>query len=104
MERLLLVKGQWEALAETAHYDANELARLCGISIRQLQRHFRAHFHGSPQSWLNERRLLAAQALLRSGELVKKSRSIRASKAQSVGTSSTVTIKQGSWGYYWQLD
>jgi AraC-like DNA-binding protein len=72
MERLLLVKGQWEALAETAHYDANKLARICGVSTRQLQRHFRRIFHCSPQNWLNDRRLLAAQALLVSGESVKK--------------------------------
>jgi hypothetical protein len=25
-------------------------------------------------------------------------------QAQSVGTSSTVTVKRGSWGYYWQLN
>jgi AraC family transcriptional regulator len=72
MDRLLLVKGRWEEFAETAHYDANKLARLCGISTRQLQRHFRRNLHCSPQSWLNERRLLAAQSLLLSGESVKK--------------------------------
>jgi AraC family transcriptional regulator len=72
MERLLFVTGKWEQLAETAHYDSNELARLCGISTRQLQRHFRRNFHCSPQNWLNERRLVAAQSLLLSGESVKK--------------------------------
>ena len=72
MGRLLLVFGKWEGLAETSHYDANQLARLCGISTRQLQRYFRRNFNCSPQSWLNERRLLAAKALLLSGESVKK--------------------------------
>jgi len=72
MVRLLLADGKWEELAEAARYDANELAGLCGISARQLQRHFRRNFHRSPQNWLNERRLLAAQDLLRSGESVKK--------------------------------
>lgn len=72
MERLLLVKGRWETLAETAHYDANQLARLCGISTRQLQRHFRHEFRCSPQKWLNERRLEVAEVLLLSGEPVKK--------------------------------
>jgi AraC family transcriptional regulator len=72
MGRLLLVEGRWEELAVAAHYDANELAKLCGVSARQLQRHFRYSFHRSPQSWLNERRLLAAQDLLLSGESVKK--------------------------------
>jgi AraC-like DNA-binding protein len=72
MERVRWVKGRWEIMAETAHYDANELAKICGISTRQLQRHFRRCFHCSPQNWLNERRLLLAKALLLSGESVKK--------------------------------
>ena len=72
MARLRLLKGQWEELAKQARYDANELARLSGVSIRQLQRHFNRHFHCSPQSWLNERRLLVARALLLRGEQVKK--------------------------------
>jgi AraC-like DNA-binding protein len=72
MERLLLVNGRWEELAGTAHYDANELAKLCGISTRQLQRHFRQNFHRSPQDWLNERRLIIARELLLTGESVKK--------------------------------
>ena len=72
MARLILIKEQWEALAQKAHYNANELAKLCGVSPRQLQRHFRRTFRCSPQSWLNERRLGVAQDLLLSGEPVKK--------------------------------
>lgn len=71
MERLLLVSGRWEELGESVHYDANELAKLCGISTRQLQRHFRSNFHCSPQQWLNERRMAAAERLLLSGQSVK---------------------------------
>jgi AraC-like DNA-binding protein len=67
-----LIEGQWDRLAETAHYNANELARTCGISTRQLQRHFRRCFRCSPQSWLNERRLVVARDLLLSGESIKK--------------------------------
>ena len=72
MGRLFLIEGQWDRLAETAHYNANELARTCGISTRQLQRHFRRCFRCSPQSWLNERRLQAAQVMLLAGDSVKK--------------------------------
>src|SRR5689334_9933219 len=72
MGRLFLTEGKWEQLAEMAHYDANELARLCGISTRHLQRHFRNEFRRSPQHWLNDRRLQAAQVRLLSGEPVKK--------------------------------
>jgi AraC family transcriptional regulator len=72
MERLIFVRGQWEELAQTAGYDANKLSELCNVSIRQLQRHFRVRFQCSPQSWLDKRRLEKAQALLLSGESVKK--------------------------------
>lgn len=72
MGRLLLADWNWEELAQAAHYDANKLAELCGVSTRQLQRHFRCRFHCSPQSWLNHRRLLAAEGLLLSGDSVKK--------------------------------
>lgn len=72
MGRLRLVNGQWEELAEAAHYNARELAKLCSISTRQLQRYFRDIFHRSPQNWLNVRRMVAAQSLLLSGESVKK--------------------------------
>jgi AraC family transcriptional regulator len=72
MGRLLLVEGRWEEMAETTHYDANELAKICGVSARQLQRHFRDNFHCSPQGWLNERRLLKARRLLLTGDSVKK--------------------------------
>jgi len=72
MERLFYADDKWEKLAQTALYNSNKLADLCGVSMRQLQRHFRCRFRCSPQSWLNERRLLAAEALLLSGDSVKK--------------------------------
>jgi AraC-like DNA-binding protein len=72
MSRLFSTDWNWEDLAPIAHYDVQELAKLCGISTRQLQRFFRRHFHCTPQHWLNERRLLAARNLLRTGDSVKK--------------------------------
>jgi AraC-like DNA-binding protein len=72
MDRLLLTEWNWEELAQASHYDANELAKRCEISARQLQRYFRRNFHRTPQHWLNERRLLAARSLLLSGDSVKK--------------------------------
>jgi AraC-like DNA-binding protein len=72
MERLVLAGRHWEELAEAAHYNARKLAELCGVSVRHLQRHFRRTYQRSPQSWLNERRLVAAEKLLLKGEQVKK--------------------------------
>lgn len=61
-----------EKVAPSVHYDCRKLAKLCGMSDRQLQRYFRTRFKRSPQDWLNERRVLAAQRLLLSGDPVKK--------------------------------
>jgi AraC family transcriptional regulator len=72
MGRLYSTDWNWEKLAQAAHYNAQELAKLCDISTRQLQRHFRFRFRCSPQSWLNHRRLLVAEGLLLSGDSVKK--------------------------------
>jgi AraC-like DNA-binding protein len=62
----------WDKLAEAAHYDAKELARLCALSPRQLQRKFRRDLKRSPQDWLNEQRIEAARRLLLSGGQVKR--------------------------------
>jgi AraC family transcriptional regulator len=63
---------EWEGLAGAARYDVRELARICQLSGRQLRRVIRRHFGCSPHDWLNERRLLAAQQLLLSGDPIKK--------------------------------
>jgi AraC-like DNA-binding protein len=68
--RMITVQD-WEALAGAAHYDAKELARLCHLSVRQLERDFRRDLERTPQDWLNEQRIKAAQPMLLAGELVK---------------------------------
>jgi AraC-like DNA-binding protein len=71
MARKVIPRQRWEELAEAANYDAKELARLCQLSIRQLQRDFRRCLGRSPQAWLNERRILAAQQMLLAGQPIK---------------------------------
>ena|ERR1700744_3487031 len=61
----------WEGLAPMAHYDAKELAKLCRLSVRQLQRDFQQSYACTPQKWLNEQRIKAAQQLLLSGKSIK---------------------------------
>jgi transcriptional regulator GlxA family with amidase domain len=63
---------RWEDLAEAAHYNAKELAKLCNLSVRQLERNFHHNLERSPQDWLNEERIKAARQLLLSGKPVKK--------------------------------
>ena len=62
---------QWEKLAPTALYKAKNLARLCRLSSRQLQREFRRFLERSPQDWLNEQRIIAAEKMLLAGIPVK---------------------------------
>src|SRR5690348_11046170 len=62
---------QWEQLAADANYDAKELAKLCQLSVRQLERNFRCYLDRSPQNWLNEQRIKTAGRRLLMGQPVK---------------------------------
>ena len=59
------------SLAQKAGYRSRELARLCQVSPRQLERYFRARYERSPQEWLDKVRLREAADLLRGGKHVK---------------------------------
>jgi transcriptional regulator GlxA family with amidase domain len=63
---------EWEALAEEARFNSRNLARICNVSSRQLQRVFRRQLGSTPQLWLNERRMAVAKVLLLSGHPVKR--------------------------------
>ena len=71
MERVPIPVQRWEELAETAHFEARKLAKLCRLSRRQLEREFRRCLGRTPQAWLNERRLVTARQLLLSGLSIK---------------------------------
>ena len=72
MIRAVVCERHWEEMASRARYNSRELAKLCRLSTRQLQRDFRRVLGCSPQRWLNQQRILAAQRSLLSGEQVKK--------------------------------
>jgi AraC-like DNA-binding protein len=61
----------WAALAEQGKYRAPAVAALLRISLRQLERHCKRQFGCSPQSWLNERRMISASRMLAKAESVK---------------------------------
>jgi len=63
--------GDWHALAEAAHYRPKQLAALCNVSLRQLERFFREKADCSPQKWLNDLRLDEAARRLLKGHHVK---------------------------------
>jgi transcriptional regulator GlxA family with amidase domain len=58
----------WLELAEQANWSVNALARLCGVSVRALQRHFSKNMGKSPKAWISEQRQNRAVKLLRGGK------------------------------------
>jgi AraC-like DNA-binding protein len=63
--------GDWSNLATQAGYGALQLAELCGVSLRQLERYFKVSFGRPPQDWLNEACCREAENLLLNGLSVK---------------------------------
>lgn len=66
-----VTEDRWLVMAEQANYDHLHLARLCGVSLRQLERVCLARFDQTPTEWLNEKRLARAQELLAQGLPIK---------------------------------
>ncbi len=62
---------QWESLAETARYRPSDLAGLCQISLRTLERHFQKNYGVTVSLWLRELRLGKAYQGLQAGKTVK---------------------------------
>ncbi len=62
---------QWLALAENAKWTVGKLARLRGVSVRTLERHFIENKGLKPKQWLTQQRQQRAVELLRSGYSVK---------------------------------
>ena len=54
----------WESLAAEAQYRAGDLARLLDVSLRTLQRYFRAKYNCTVSDWLRELRLESARQRL----------------------------------------
>lgn len=61
----------WEKLAQEAHFRPQALAELCGVSMRTLQRYFRARYNQTVSDWLRELRLNEARVRLRGCDSVK---------------------------------
>lgn len=62
---------KWEVLAQRAGYKPRELAALCQISLRTLERHFRRSYGKTVLGWLREYRLSEAYRALLEGKAVK---------------------------------
>jgi AraC-like DNA-binding protein len=60
-------KRDWERVAKEAGFRPAEMALLCSISERQLQRIFQKRFHCTPRRWLRELQCRLAKELLAQG-------------------------------------
>jgi AraC-like DNA-binding protein len=67
----LILDQDLERLAVQVNYDARKLAILMSLSPRQLQRNFQRDIGNSPQTWLNEQKIIRAKQLLLAGGRVK---------------------------------
>ncbi|MBI3192526.1 MAG: helix-turn-helix transcriptional regulator [Pedosphaera parvula] len=59
-----LLAPRWFRLARQANYKAVTLARLLGMSLRQLERCFQEDIGRRPKDWLKVRRMVDARYLL----------------------------------------
>lgn len=62
---------EWEALAVKAEYRPGDLATLCQISLRTLERHFQKNYGVTVSQWMRELRLGKAYETLSRGKSVK---------------------------------
>ena len=58
-------------MAEEAQYSVQKLARIAGVSVRQLERYFATEKLERPRDWLNRLRQTKARQLLSCGQTVK---------------------------------
>ena len=61
----------WEKLAKAAQFRPQALAELCGVSMRTLQRYFRARYDETVSDWLRDMRLNEALNSLKGCDSVK---------------------------------
>mgnify|MGYP002141458769 CR=1 FL=1 len=68
--------NNWEQLAEEARYSTQNLAKVCGVSARSLERYFMLARRATPHHWLNELRQRKALGLIGTGLSVKEAAAV----------------------------
>lgn len=61
----------WPERARQAGYRVSELAALCGVSTRTLDRFFRRHLKVTPRQWMHQMRRSEAARFAREGRTAK---------------------------------
>src|SRR3954471_1733272 len=69
-QKLLRITN-WENRAARAQYNAAELAKLCSVSLRHLERHFHEEWRSTPRKRLRELQCRAARDLIANGASTK---------------------------------
>jgi AraC-like DNA-binding protein len=82
MTRLKHIQN-WPELARQAKWSAAALAKLCGVSVRTLHRHFLQQMGRNTKTWLDEQRRHDAHELLCDGSSVKETADCLGYKQQS---------------------
>src|SRR5882672_7768984 len=59
-----LRRMDWEQLARRGEFGPQEMARLCAVSLRQMERFFARQFRCTPQKWVRDYRLRLAKEFL----------------------------------------
>ena len=67
MNGRLLRREQWDTLAKEANFKPAELAAVCSVSLRHLERFFHQHLCTTPRAWLRERQCFLAKQLILQG-------------------------------------
>jgi transcriptional regulator GlxA family with amidase domain len=61
----------WPELAQKTKWSVTALAKLCGVSVRTLERHFLIEIGKTPKAWLIDQRQKQAGELLFDGKTIK---------------------------------
>ncbi len=66
----------WLELAQEVNWSSRELANVCQVSVRTLERFFLKNYGKTPKTWLVEQRQKRAAALLEDGMTVKETAAV----------------------------
>jgi AraC-like DNA-binding protein len=66
-----MFEQNWNNLAAAANYRPRQLASLCAVSLRTLQRHFSGRYGMTLTAWLRGIRLNQAYERIKAGEAIK---------------------------------
>jgi AraC-like DNA-binding protein len=76
MKSRLKLITDWLPLARRADWSVSQLAKLCGVSVRGLERHFQETHGQKPKAWLAAQRQRLALELLCDGSTFKETVSL----------------------------